>query len=61
MRVLSFNLQNQERSQTCVKAGLQKSRSYPYTMKGTYKGVIEVSQDITQIKKLEGERRLLDW
>jgi uncharacterized protein len=28
---------------------------------GSYKGVIEVTQDITDIKKLEGERRLLDW
>ncbi len=28
---------------------------------GTYKGVIEVSQDVTDIRKLEGERRLLDW
>jgi PAS domain S-box-containing protein len=26
-----------------------------------YKGVIEVSQDVTEIKKLEGEKRLLDW
>jgi PAS domain S-box-containing protein len=26
-----------------------------------YKGVIEVSQDITEIKKIEGEKRLLDW
>ncbi len=26
-----------------------------------YKGVIEMSQDITEIQKLEGERRLLDW
>ncbi len=29
--------------------------------KGNYKGTIEVSQDITEIKKLEGEQRLLDW
>lgn len=29
--------------------------------KQNYKGVIEVSQDITEIKKLEGEKRLLDW
>ncbi|GAA0724958.1 DUF438 domain-containing protein [Clostridium malenominatum] len=29
--------------------------------KGEYKGVLEVSQDITEIKKLEGERRLLQW
>ncbi|MFA7069327.1 MAG: PAS domain-containing protein [Sulfurimonas sp.] len=28
---------------------------------GTYKGVIEVSQDVTEIRNLEGERRLLDW
>lgn len=28
---------------------------------GEYKGVLEVSQDITDIKVLEGERRLLQW
>lgn len=27
----------------------------------TYKGTIEVSQDATNIRSLEGERRLLDW
>jgi hypothetical protein len=26
-----------------------------------YKGVIEMTQDVTDIKKLEGEQRLLDW
>ena len=26
-----------------------------------YKGVLEISQDITEIKSLEGERRLLKW
>ena len=26
-----------------------------------YKGVIEMSQDVTQIRRLEGEKRLLDW
>lgn len=26
-----------------------------------YKGVIEMSQDITDVKKIEGEKRLLDW
>lgn len=26
-----------------------------------YKGVIEMSQDITNIKSIEGEKRLLDW
>ncbi|MDQ1338304.1 MAG: uncharacterized protein QG617_1271, partial [Campylobacterota bacterium] len=28
---------------------------------GNYKGVIEVSQDVTHIRQLEGQRRLLDW
>lgn len=28
---------------------------------GKYRGIIEVSQEITRIKALEGERRLLDW
>ncbi len=27
----------------------------------TYRGVIEMSQDITDIQKLEGQQRLLDW
>lgn len=29
--------------------------------KGEYKGIIEVSQEISRIQALEGERRLLDW
>jgi DUF438 domain-containing protein len=28
---------------------------------GKYEGCLEVSQDVTKIKALEGERRLLDW
>ena len=28
---------------------------------GTYKGCLEVSQDVTAIRGLEGEKRLLDW
>jgi hypothetical protein len=37
-------------------------RFYPmFDEAGNYKGTIEVSQDVTEIKKLEGERRLLDW
>ena len=31
------------------------------TADGTYKGCLEVSQDVTEIRQLEGERRLLDW
>ncbi len=29
--------------------------------KGNYRGTLEVSQDITEIQNLEGEKRLLDW
>jgi DUF438 domain-containing protein len=29
--------------------------------KGAYLGCLEVTQDITDIKKIEGEKRLLDW
>jgi DUF438 domain-containing protein len=28
---------------------------------GAYKGVVETVQDVTQIRALEGQRRLLDW
>lgn len=28
---------------------------------GNYKGVIEVSQEVTEIKAMEGERKLLNW
>jgi len=28
---------------------------------GKYLGTMEVTQDITEIKKIEGEKRLLDW
>jgi DUF438 domain-containing protein len=29
--------------------------------KGSYRGTLEVSQDVTDIKKLEGQKRLLEW
>lgn len=28
---------------------------------GNYKGVIEVTQEVTEIRELQGEKRLLDW
>jgi DUF438 domain-containing protein len=28
---------------------------------GQYRGVLEVSQDITELQGLEGERRLAEW
>ena len=37
-------------------------RYFPlYDKEGNYKGVIEVSQDVTDIRALKGEKRLLDW
>jgi len=37
-------------------------RYFPvYDDEGAYRGVIEVSQDVTGIRALEGERRILDW
>ena len=37
-------------------------RYFPiYDQSGTYRGVIEVSQEISAIQKLSGEKRLLDW
>jgi len=37
-------------------------RYFPVKDKGgKYLGTLEVSQDITDIKKIEGEKRLLDW
>jgi len=37
-------------------------RYFPVRNKdGNYLGTLEVSQDITDIKKIEGEKRLLDW
>jgi DUF438 domain-containing protein len=36
-------------------------RYFPvYDQRGIYKGIVEVSQDITQIKTLDGEQRLMD-
>ena len=32
-----------------------------YDNSGAYKGCIEVTQNVTEIRKLEGEKRLLDW
>ena len=29
--------------------------------RGSYKGVVEVSQEITEIRNIRGEKRLLDW
>jgi len=32
-----------------------------YDTAGNYRGTIEVSQDVTEIRALEGQQRLLDW
>ncbi len=32
-----------------------------YDAEGEYRGVVEVSQDVTDIRALQGQKRLLDW
>ena len=32
-----------------------------YDQEGAYRGVVEVSQDVTDIRELKGQRRLLNW
>jgi len=32
-----------------------------YDQEGAYRGVVEVSQDVTDVRALKGQRRLLDW
>jgi DUF438 domain-containing protein len=32
-----------------------------YDQEGAYRGVVEVSQDVTGIRALKGQKRLLDW
>jgi DUF438 domain-containing protein len=32
-----------------------------YDQEGAYRGVVEVSQDVTDIRELKGQRQLLDW
>lgn len=37
-------------------------RYFPvYDAQGKYRGTLEVSQDVTEIRALQGQRRLLDW
>jgi hypothetical protein len=36
-------------------------RYFPVRKNGEYLGIIEVTQDITDIKKIDGEKRLLEW
>jgi DUF438 domain-containing protein len=36
-------------------------RYFPVRKSGEYMGTIEVTQDITDIKEIEGQRQLLDW
>ena len=36
-------------------------RYFPVKRKGEYVGTIEVTQDISEIKRIEGQKRLLDW
>lgn len=45
-----------------LQGGFIHIRYFPvYDDEGGYRGVIEVSQDVSGIRALEGERRILDW
>lgn len=44
-----------------LKGRLIYIRYFAVRKDGEYLGTIEVTQDITDIKKIEGEKRLLDW
>jgi DUF438 domain-containing protein len=60
----SFKKKEKDEAEFWLKMGEQTIhiRYYPlFDEDGNYLGTFEVSQDITEIKKLEGEQRLLDW
>jgi DUF438 domain-containing protein len=60
----SFKKKEKDEAEFWLKMGEQTIhiRYYPlFDEDGNYLGTFEVSQDITETKKLEGEQRLLDW
>jgi len=62
--VKSFKEKSKKVAEFWIKRGdlFVHIRYFPvYNEKGEYKGVIEVSQEVSAIRALEGERRLLDW
>ena len=59
-------LKNREKDQAEFWIQMNKKfihiRYFPiFDEQGTYRGIIEVSQEVSGIRSLEGERRLLDW
>ena len=62
--VKSFREKSKKEAEFWIKRGdlFVHIRYFPvYNEKEEYKGVIEVSQEVSAIRALEGERRLLDW
>lgn len=63
--VESFKSGERDEAQFWIRRGEEQLVLIRYfavrTKEGEYKGVMEVSQEISQLKKIEGERRLLEW
>ena len=60
----SFKNKEKDEAEFWINMGDKKIhiRYYPmFDADGNYKGTIEVTQDITEIQKLKGDRLLLDW
>jgi len=60
----SFKIKEKEDAEFWINMGDKKIhiRYYPmFDDDGNYKGTMEVTQDITEIQKLKGDRLLLDW
>ncbi len=60
----AFKTGRKEEAAFWIKMGTQYVLITYYALRdkmGRYKGVLEVSQEITEIQNIKGERRLLDW
>jgi len=62
--LLEFKSGNKDVAEFWIRAGEKMVHIRYFAVRdkqGSYKGTLEVSQEITDIKLLKGERRLLDW
>ena len=60
----AFKNDEKEKAEFWIKAGPKfvHIRYFPVrNSKGDYLGTVEITQDVKEIRELEGERRLLDW
>ena len=62
--VKSFKEKTKDKAEFWVQQGdlFIHIRYFPvYDEKGDYKGVVEVSQEVSGIRSLKGQKRILDW